>query len=249
MLIINISAGSQIFRSAIADPSIASITILSRRALPATSPTSPKATTVVLSDFLSYPASLLPTLAEQDACVWALGTSSVGLSEEVYTEITYHYLVKAVEAIQEARKQAGVDKEFQFVYISGEGADQSGKSMQMFGRVKGRAEKYLIDLPPSSNIKPSIMRPAYFFPGKEDAHIRSSTARFLDKIATPVFSTIAKGLYTPVEGLAQVALGLAKGQWDNDEDRVFRNARIRKLLKEQTDCGSKKGEETASKPS
>ena len=172
-------------------------------------------TTIVVSYFLSYPPSLLPTLSEHDACIWALGTSSTGHSEESYTKITYDYLVKAVEAIKEGRTQTGTEKMFQFVYLSAEGADQSEKSLQMFA-------KYLLDLPSSSNIRCSILRPGYFFPAKEDAHIRSSTSRFIDKIVTPVISNLAPSVYTPVEGLGKVAVELSKGRWDEEKDRVFK---------------------------
>jgi hypothetical protein len=93
---------------------------------------------VVLKDFLSYPAELLPKLAEHDACIWALGTSSAGHTEQSYTTITYDFVEKAVNAIIEGKKETGEEKPFRFVYVSGEGADPSGKSMMMFGRIKVR---------------------------------------------------------------------------------------------------------------
>jgi hypothetical protein len=127
------------------------------------------------------------------------------------------------------------------LYSQRRGAGQTGKSFQLLARVKGRAEKYLLDLPPSSNIKPAIIRPGYFFPGKDDAHIRSSTAKFMDKIATPLLSTLAPSVYTPVGSLAQVALALAKGQWSSEKDRVFGNVRMKDLLNgfKASDSGKK----------
>jgi hypothetical protein len=76
-------------------------------------------------------------VADHDGCVWALGKSLKGLSEEEYAKIHVDFPMAAVEAL----KKAGVgsaEKPFTFVYVSGEGADPSQKSMWMWGRGKVR---------------------------------------------------------------------------------------------------------------
>ena len=79
-------------------------------------------------------------VADHDGCVWALGKSLKGLSEEEYAKIHVDFPLAAVEAL----KKAGVgsaEKPFTFVYVSGEGADPSQKSMWMWGRGKVRVSR------------------------------------------------------------------------------------------------------------
>jgi hypothetical protein len=131
-------AGIQIFRQAVLDAAITKITVLSRRALPSWMdiPKNDKTEVIILKDFLDYPSDLPVRLAEHDACVWALGKSSVGLSDEEYTRITYDYTMHFVNTLQEAGTKDKTGEPFRFVFISGEGADPSGKSNLKFARIK-----------------------------------------------------------------------------------------------------------------
>ena len=99
-----------------------------------------KTETIVHSDYTSYSTELASKLAQHDACIWALGKASQGMSEPDYTRITYDYPMAFVNAVQKAG--AGADRvkgeEFRMVYISGEMADPEQKSWQMWARVKVR---------------------------------------------------------------------------------------------------------------
>ncbi|KAG2368802.1 hypothetical protein BDR07DRAFT_1390161 [Suillus spraguei] len=183
-------------------------------------PENDKTKVIVLKDFLDYPSDLPARLAEHDACVWALGKSSVGLSEEEYTRITYDYTMHFVSSLQGGTKNK-TGEPFRFIFISGEGADPSGKSNLKFARIKGRTEKALFDVPSSSNIKTSVMRPAYFFPSKDHPsdreNIRSPTARAMDYL----------GLF---------AVEAAKGRWS--DDKLFPNSKMRELIKASRTLGN-----------
>ena len=130
------------------------MTVLARRPLPAhivSSPAPPKLTFIQHSDFMSYPPSLLSQLKDHDAVLWALGKTSVGSSEAEYTVFTKDYALAA------ARAFAGIERDgsgkFVFCYVSGAGAAQAeGKAGQMFGRVKGRAERALAELNEQSGL-------------------------------------------------------------------------------------------------
>jgi len=236
------AAGIQILRTAIQDESITKITILTRRHLPqwVDLPQTDKTNIIILDDFLNYPVDLPPRLADHDACIWALGRSSSGLSEEEYTKITYDYLMAAIIALEKGgvgevtTKEDGSAKErppFQFVFISAMGADQTEKSFTKFARIKGRAEKSLLGLPPSSNIKATVIRPGYFFPTKADrSHIRSPTERIFNVMLTPFLSTVIPSSYTSVEGLGRIAVELAKGRWG--DERLIKASKMHELLKE-----------------
>lgn len=151
------TAGLAAYRAALVDPAIDGVTLLTRRPVPSWAKLPPQAvaktTTILHQDFKSYPADLAQQLAEHDGLVWALGKSSVGMSEEQYTELTYNYTMSAAKALKEAG--AGPEeKPFRFVYVSGEHADPTGESRQAWARVKVRmiysptSLKYRLLMPP-----------------------------------------------------------------------------------------------------
>jgi len=61
--------GSEVLSQCLSHPSITSILALSRRPLPITHE---KLTTVILSDFTSYPPSVLEQMKGAEACIWYL---------------------------------------------------------------------------------------------------------------------------------------------------------------------------------
>lgn len=136
------TAGLAIYRTALADPFVRHITLLSRHPLPSWAvlpEDAPSRTTMIMhNNFLKYPPDVARQLAAHDACIWALGKMSVGMTEVQYTELTHGYTMAAVWALCDV--SAGEDKEgepFCFVYISGEGADQSdSRWLPLFSRVK-----------------------------------------------------------------------------------------------------------------
>ena len=63
--------GGEVLRQCLAHPSIASVVILSRRALPETLSKHPKLKVVIHHDFsTTYPPALLEEVVEADACIW-----------------------------------------------------------------------------------------------------------------------------------------------------------------------------------
>ncbi|KAF5369458.1 hypothetical protein D9758_002803 [Tetrapyrgos nigripes] len=231
------AAGSQILRDLVSDPAVESITVLGRRALPSwlssALPNNDKTTTMVVDDFLNYPADLRLKLTEHDACIWALGTSSNGMSEKAYTEVTYDYVVSAIQAL-EGVKNRPANKPFRFVLISGEGADPNEKSMMMFGRIKGRTERFLSELPPESRIQAHSLRPGFFYPTWKEAagNIPSwtPTRRRIASIMGPITSGSWR-LAIPVTDLSRFSIEAAKGKWG--DDAMFSNYNMRKLLNEK----------------
>ena len=121
------------------------VTVLARRPVPEWAVLPPnaaeKTTTIIHTDFLTYSPDLAKQLAQADALVWALGRSVVGMTEQEYTEMTHDYLLRAATALKEAGAGEGrsSDKPFRFVYVSGESADPTEKSSQMWARVKVRS--------------------------------------------------------------------------------------------------------------
>ena len=138
-----------ILRILLVDNSVSHVTYLGRRPLPPwvvlpggtstdnASPTHPKLSTIEHKDFLTYPPALQETIAEHDACIWALGTSATGASEDKYTEVTVGYLDAFLDALK-AKGVGATASPFRVVFVSGEGADSTETSRWLFTRVKVR---------------------------------------------------------------------------------------------------------------
>ncbi|KAI0064831.1 hypothetical protein BV25DRAFT_1822562 [Artomyces pyxidatus] len=238
------AAGLPILRTLLADPSVSSVTVLARRPLPtwaALSPTSPtthpKLTTIPDTDFLHYSPQLRSTIAAHDACIWALGKSSLGMSEAAYTEMTVGYLDAFFHAAQESG--AGTpERPFRIVFISAYGADSSETSRVMYSRVKGIAENRLLANARASNgaIRATVMRPGYFFPAPADApYQRSMWERIAAKPIGPVMSSMRPHMVISTDEIAHFAIGAAKGLWDEKGD-LFINDEMKRLVRETPDA-------------
>jgi len=242
------AAGLGILRTLLVDNGVSHVTYLGRRPLPPwvvlpggistdnASPTHPKLSTIELNNFLTYPPALQETIAEHDACIWALGTSTVGMSEAKYTEITVGYL----DAFLDVLKAKGVGtaaSPFRVVFVSGKGTDSTEKSRTLFSRIKGRAENNLIKVVEESGgrLGATIMRPGYFFPSKaypKDApNQRSSALRVLDKLFVPVLSVFYPTGLISVEQMGRFALEAARGKWEGKGGPIFENTEMTNLVK------------------
>ncbi|KAI0252952.1 hypothetical protein BJV78DRAFT_1390199 [Lactifluus subvellereus] len=252
-------AGLGILRVLLADSGVSHVTYLGRRPLPPwvvlpggtsadnASPTHPKLSTIEHNDFLTYPSTLQRTIAEHDACIWALGISAVGMSEDKYTEITVGYLDTLLSALKET--DAGTtESPFRIVFISGQGADSKENSRVLFSRVKGRAENNLVRAVEESGgrLGTTIMRPGYFYPSKaysQDApNQRNLSLRIMDKlISTPLSVFYPSGVIS-VEQIGQFALEAARGKWEAKGGPIFENAEMRNYLKGLSSSNPSHGE-------
>lgn len=100
--------------------------------------THPKLREVIHADFGDMSA-LTPELQNVDGCLWAIGVPQSGRTEAAYREITVDYAVAAADALYTQSPECC------FVFISGAGADETGKSRTMWARVKGEAENAVLE--------------------------------------------------------------------------------------------------------
>ncbi len=113
----------------------------------------PKIEEILHRDFSDI-TSLSDKIKGYDACYFCLGVSSIGMNEEQYTKVTYHLTIGF------ARTLAEVNPQTTFCYVSGAGTDSTGKSKQMWARVKGKTENDLMKLPLEVyNFRPAFMKP------------------------------------------------------------------------------------------
>ncbi|KZT20106.1 hypothetical protein NEOLEDRAFT_1101321 [Neolentinus lepideus HHB14362 ss-1] len=231
------NVGAPLLRHCLASPKVTELSILSRRQFPlpegdGLDPT--KARVIVYGDFASYPEELRELLKGAEACIWAQGVSQNDVSKEDYIRITYDYPMAAAKSFA----SLSTSGHFNFVYVSGEGADPSEKTFTLFGKIKGRAEKHLLALP--APLRVYNVRPGYVTP-PNPARPRSAAAKILvDCLLGPVFKALAPGSVSPTSELSRVLVDLATGDGAPLKEglgveaggRTLRSSGIRRLAKE-----------------
>lgn len=114
----------------------------------------PELTELIHKDYLDYSA-IEEQLSGYDACLFCLGISSAGMSEEDYRRITYDFSLAA------GRTLTRLNPEMSLCFISGAGTDLGSRSM--WARVKAEAERDMAALPWKASW---MLRPAGIVPEK-----------------------------------------------------------------------------------
>ncbi|MFF8770758.1 NAD(P)H-binding protein [Kitasatospora sp. NPDC015120] len=142
--------GHGALRAALRDEAVTEVLAVVRTPLEAAHP---KLRQIVHADFTDYSA-IQHEFTGLDACFYCLGVSAVGRTEAEYTRITHDYPLATARALTTAGPGPA------FVYVSGEGADPTGRSRQMWARVKGRTENDLRALPMAVHVfRPGFVQP------------------------------------------------------------------------------------------
>lgn len=162
----------------------------------------PKLEEVVHDDFLDYSA-VSDRLQGYDACLFCLGVSAAGMSEERYTRITRDFTLAAAEAFWAANPART------FCYISGAGADSEETSRIMWARVRGALENRLLAM---DGGPAWIFRPGYVQPVKG---VRSRTRLYRAAYAVlaplfPVLDRVAPDHVTTTERLGRALIRVAR---------------------------------------
>ena len=92
-----------------------------------------------------------------DACLFCLGVSSAGMTEERYARLTYDLTLSV------ARTLVRLNPALTFIYVSGTATDSSERGRVMWARVKGRTENALLRLPfrAAYTFRPGIIIPLH----------------------------------------------------------------------------------------
>ncbi|BGO90847.1 hypothetical protein NBRC10512_003343 [Rhodotorula toruloides] len=243
------NAGADVLREALKDSRVTAVTVLSRRPLPPRlnpDPPNLKVQVILHEDFTSYPPALLNQLEGHSACIWALGVSSNGQTEENYRRITVEYPLAAAKAFAGLKKEREGEGKFVFAYLSGMGADQrEGKARAMFGRIKGDAERQLAQLP--SQGYPSLatysFRPAGILSSDPDSNASLAYNRPFLQSAFRTLGRVFPSIVTDSPVLAQAMIEAAlrggsgsiegwEGKGKVGNEGVFENADIKRLAEE-----------------
>ena len=129
--------GQGVLRECLLDPNVTEVLSIARSAV---HQQNPKLRELILPDIANL-AGNEPELTGYDACFFCTGVSSVGMSEEKYTALTYDLTLSF------ARTIAPLNPQMTFIYVSGASTDSTEKGRTMWARVKGRTENALLRLP------------------------------------------------------------------------------------------------------
>src|ERR1700752_3322934 len=143
--------GGYALRCALGHHSVERVTTIGRKNLGISHP---KLNEVLHRDFADCSA-LAEALSDTDAAVFCLGAYTGAVSDAELRRITVDY------TIEFARVLKGGSPEAAFSFLSGNGADPTGRSRLPYARFKGEAEKALLA---AGFPRVYLFRPAYIYP-------------------------------------------------------------------------------------
>ncbi|RFU31488.1 hypothetical protein B7463_g4856, partial [Scytalidium lignicola] len=100
--------GNQVLLQCLANPSITSIIVLSRRDLKITDP---KLKVILHEDFTTYPSELKTQLADADACIYCLGSNIPVKPPELNRRINFDYTITTARENSRIILQLGKENE------------------------------------------------------------------------------------------------------------------------------------------
>lgn len=189
--------GKGALREALADVTVTEVLAVGRRAC---GETHPKLRELLMSDLFDLSA-VESQLTGYDACVWAIGVTSLGKDEAAYAKVTEEL------TLLWARTLLRLNPVFSFCYCSAMGADGPG----MWARVRRRVEEGLRAMPFKHG---GCVRPGFIRPGPG---IRSATKLYDVGLmfARPLFPLILKAFpkhATTSERLGRAMLRVVQGK-------------------------------------
>jgi uncharacterized protein YbjT (DUF2867 family) len=143
--------GGYALRYALEHPAVGRVTTIGRRKLGISHP---KLKDVLHQDFADCSA-LVEVLSDQHAAIFCLGAYTGTVSDTELRTITVDYTTEFARVLHRSSPDAA------FAFLSGSGADPTGRSRMSFARYKGEAENALLGRGFASVY---IFRPAYIYP-------------------------------------------------------------------------------------
>jgi uncharacterized protein YbjT (DUF2867 family) len=208
--------GGYALRYALDHPDVGRVTAIGRRKLGISHP---KLDEVLHGDFADC-SPLVETLSGQHAVIFCLGTYTGSVSDADLRTITVDYTVEFTRVLRGGSPDAA------FSFLSGNGADPTGRSRMAFARYKGEAEKALLA---AGFPHVYIFRPAYIYPVQPRKEPTFSY-RLLRAIY-PAFRLLFPNQVIPADDLAHAMVDVAVSETPEIGGLVFENRDIRALVK------------------
>lgn len=206
--------GGYALRYALDHPAVGRVTAIGRRKLGISHS---KLIEVLHRDFADC-SPLAEALSAQDAAVFCLGAYTGAVSDAELRTITVDYTVEFARVLRSSSPDAALS------FLSGSGADPTGRSRIPFARYKGEAEKALLE---AGFPHVSIFRPAYIYP-VEPRREPNLSYRLLRAIY-PAFRVLFPNQVIRADDLARVMVDVAASGTGEHRGPVLENRDIRAL--------------------
>jgi uncharacterized protein YbjT (DUF2867 family) len=207
--------GGYALRFALENPAVASVTTIARRKLGISHP---KLKEVLHQDFADCFALAGP-LSGQHATIFFLGTYTGAASDAELRTITVDYTVEFARVFRSSSPEAA------FSFLSGNGADPTGRSRLAFARYKGAAEKALIT---AGFPRVYVFRPAYIYP-VEPRKEPNFSYRLLRAIY-PAFRMLFPNQVIRADDLARAMIDVVVRKVPERQTLVLENRDIRAMV-------------------
>jgi uncharacterized protein YbjT (DUF2867 family) len=211
--------GGYALRYALENPSIGVVTSIGRRKLGISHP---KLKEILHNDFADC-SPLAETLSGQDAAISCLGTYTGAVPDTELRKITVDYAIEFVRLLHANSPDAV------FSFLSGNGADPTGRSRIRFARYKGEAENGLVA---AGFPHVYIFRPAYIYP-VEPRKEPSFSYRLLCTIY-PAFRLLFPSQVIRADDLARVMIDVVVREAGEQGSLVFENHDIQRTADART---------------
>jgi uncharacterized protein YbjT (DUF2867 family) len=164
-------------------------------------------------------SALVETLAGVNAAIFCLGTYTGSVADAELRKITVDY------PIEFARVLRGSSSDAAFSFLSGNGADPTGRSRMAFARYKGAAETALLA---AGFPRVYVFRPGYIYPvqPRQEPNVSYRLLRAI----YPVFRRLFPNLVIPADDLARAMVDVAVRETRETAGWVFENRDIRALV-------------------
>jgi len=206
--------GGYALRYALDHPGVGVVTAIGRKP---TGLTHRKLNEVLHQDFADCSA-LASALSGQDAAVFCLGVYTGAVPDAELRRITVDYTVEFARVLRASSPNAT------FAFLSGSGADPTGRSRLPFARYKGEAENALTA---AGFARVYMFRPAYIYPVQPRREPNFSY-RLLRAIY-PAFRVLFPNKVIPADDLARTMVDVAVRGTGEGRHLVLENRDIRHL--------------------
>jgi len=179
----------------------------------------PKLKEVLHQDFADC-SPLAGALSDQDAAIFCLGVYTGAVPDAELRKITVDYAIEFARVLHASSPNAT------FAFLSGGGADPTGRSRMAFARYKGEAETALSA---AGFPRVYIFRPAYIYPVQPRREPNFSY-RLLRAIY-PAFRVLLPNHVIRADDLTRAMVDVAIGNTRERQSVVFENRDIRAMVK------------------
>jgi len=204
--------GGYALRYALNNAALNSVTSIGRKKLGISHP---KLKEILHQNFADCSA-LSDVLSGQDGAVFCLGTYTGSVSDAELHRITVDYTVEFSRVLRGSSPGAA------FSFLSGNGADPTGRSRLAFARYKGEAENALLA---AGFPHVYLFRPAYIYP--VEARNEPNFSYRLLRAVYPVFRVLFPNHVIRADDLARTMVDVVLRQTQERQDVVFENRDIR----------------------